>query len=90
MESLVSASSAFVLQPFLQVVNSRVDPLFHTEGDEPEPVGTFISLQDADSVNSAVTVDEVMISVEDPEVELLSLQETDPNITVVGSVATPY
>lgn len=68
----------------MQVVNSRVAPLSHTEGAPPETVGSFISLTDADSANSAVSVDEVVISVESEE-ELLNLQETDSNITVVGA-----
>lgn len=67
------------------MVNTATGLLSHSEGDLPEPVGTVIVLTDADSANSVVTVDEVTISVESGE-ELLYLQATDPNITVVRAM----
>lgn len=63
------------------------NPLILTEGGVAIPIGSYISLVDADSVNSDVTVDEVTVSVESGEEEQLVLLESDPDITVVWRVA---
>lgn len=47
-------------------------------------VGSDITLTDADSVNSNVTVSQVIISVES-DLEFLFLLESDSDITQVGS-----
>ena len=58
------------------------DPLTFTEGGDAIPIGSYISLVDADSVNSDVIVDEVTVSVESEDEELVLL-ESDPDISVV-------
>ena len=57
-----------------------------SEGDPPINIGAHLQLTDADSVNSNVTVEEIMISVASAEEEMLFLERSDPDIAVVSFI----
>ena len=65
------------------MLNNASGLVSYTEGDPPLDVGSYIVLRDEDSVNSNVTVSQVIVSVVS-ELEMIEVGETDSNVSVVS------